>query len=578
MLKRREGKLMKLRNKYFLIFFSVFLVISLAMSFIAYFLSNHILIHKYEEMSDENLSYIMEITEKELNQLTNTFGFLANNTLVLERIQTDYRHRKAFEKIRDDRIVTHTINAMSTFDVFVSIQGIYIYGYNGEEYWHTIGNDFFENTTIQEELSKVEISSTGLTYLGIEESYYHLADTEHVLKFARKLYNDFGAAIGLIYFELDADYFRKLYNNERIYSDRKLFLTDHEGRMIYHESKNLVSQKLDPKGHTGITVEKELVDYGWKLISMTPADRIYDENSLIIKVTLITAAISIILEMLILMVITGRIVRPINKLTKAMTQVRHGDLQVQVDHKSDDEIGLLTHNFNRMTQQLKENMDKEIAYNKAMNDAEYKALQAQINPHFMYNSLNALKWLAGIQKADNIINIVDALWILLRKTSSLKGQFVPLKSEIEIIDAYGMIQQVRYKGKFEIIYAIQDEHMGNIIPKYILQPFVENAIFYGIEPKKGPGTIQVVTEVVGDDLKIMVMDDGVGIEKEKLRMMLTDSSKHQHEAGLNPIGIKNVDERLKLLYGNHYGVHIDSTLGEGTTITIHIPINASEEG
>jgi len=196
----------------------------------------------------------------------------------------------------------------------------------------------------------------------------------------------------------------------------------------------------------------------------------------------------------------------------------------------------------------------------------------------MYNSLNTLRWMASIQNADNIINIVEALWTLLRKTSSLKGQFITLEDEIKVIKAYTTIQEIRYKGKFEIDYEIKQEHLNSVIPKYILQPFVENAIFHGIEPKKGTGIINIETSILENDLVISVSDDGVGMSEEKINCILSSQQKDGHSKGFNNIGVKNVDERLKLLYGNQYGVIIKSEVGVGTTVSIKIPQGDFKKG
>lgn len=569
---------MKLQQKYFLIFFSLFVTLSIAMTMTAYFLSNHILLKKYEELSADNLSYMLEITEKELDQLGSTFNFIANDLTVYDRIVTEYSDTDSYNKLTADKDVTEMFNALSSFDIFNSIDLMYIRGINDEEYWYKGGADFFDAETLIGDIDLEHLSITGLHYLGMKENRNPYTSSFTVMRFAKTLLDSLGQKIGVVYFEMDAGYFKQLYNNDRTIEGTNLYLVDEWDQLIYHENAYMVGRKFNFSDYEGIIVEDDLSGYDWKLISVSSEDSIYDESGLIIRVTLLMAAASIIVATFLIILITSRIVRPIKQLIKAMKEVKYGDLEVQVDHTGDDEIGELTDNFNSMTLQLKNNMDKEIAYTKAMNDAEYKALQAQINPHFMYNSLNALKWLAGIQKADNIIDLVDALWTLLKKTSSLKGQFVTLKSELEVIEAYSTIQQVRYKGKFEIIYEVDPKHLGIIVPKYIFQPFVENAIFHGIEPKKGPGRIIITTRDVDRDVEISVQDDGVGIEKDRISRILIDSNEQQEGAGLNNIGVKNVNERMKLLYGDTYGIIIKSEVGVGTTMSIRIPRATTLEG
>lgn len=572
---------MKLQKKYFLIFFTLFVVLSLAMSVTTYILSNHILLGKYEEMSSDSLSYLLEITEKEMDQLSSTFAFIANDPTVYERITGEFDESNNYGKLSQDNTVTDMFDAMSSFEIFKEINYIYIKGINGEEYWYGAGADFVKNDPFIESLNINESANSGkLVYHDVIDNRNPYSQSNHVLRFTKSLSDGFGHKIGIIYFELGAEYFKQLYDNQELEFDTRLYLTDSQGQIIYNSDNYMVGRALSSLEVTGVVVDQTMDNYSWHLISEASESQIYAESGMIFRVTIIMAVVSIVFAMILIMAITSRIVQPIKQLTKALKKVQAGDLSQQVYHISHDEIGDLTKNFNDMTLQLKGNMDKEISYNKAINDAEYKALQAQINPHFMYNALNALKWLAGIQKADNIIELVDSLWTLLRRTSSLKGQSVTLGDEIEVIQAYCSIQQVRYKGKFEVVYEISEELLLAHIPKYILQPFVENAIFHGIEPKRGTGTIVVRALTDKKDLVISVEDDGVGMPTSRIKKLLVDdSSAQQYGSGLNNIGVKNIKERLVLLYGPDYGIDIDSREGVGTTMMIRIPLKGTgDEG
>lgn len=563
---------MKLQKKYFLIFFSIFVVLSLAMSVTTYFFSNNILLNKYEDMSADSLSYLLEITDKELEQLSSTFVFIANEPTVHERIVTNYADDEQYQKLTDNASVDGMLDAMSTFDIFGAIEVLYIRGMNGEEYWSTSIADFIGGDEVLTGVDFDQYDSRRLIYHGVIENRNPYQESDNVLRFTKSLIDSAGQQAGVAYFELDADYFKNLYDNSRLEMDTRIYLVDAQDIIIYHEDPYMIGRSLESMEITGVVVEETLSRYGWRLISESPTAQIYDESGMIFNVTTIMAVISIVAALVIIMFTTGKIVQPIQRLTKAMEDVRDGDLDAQVYHISNDEIGELTDNFNRMTNRLKDNIENEIAYNKSLNDAEYKALQAQINPHFMYNSLNALKWLAGIQGAENISDMVDALWTLLRKTSSMKGQNITLEQELEVIMAYCTIQQVRYKGKFEVVYNIEEDHGSLHIPKYILQPFVENAIFHGIEPKKGPGTITISSESNDKDLILKVVDDGVGMSVDKMNRILVSTEEQQHGAGLNNIGVKNIHERLHLLFGEDYGIMVNSSIGEGTTMSIRIPL------
>ncbi|MDC7234707.1 MAG: histidine kinase [Spirochaetales bacterium] len=569
---------MNLQKKYFLTFFSLFVILSLAMSIATYFQFNRIILRKYEKMSADSLSYLLEITDRELNQLTSTLTFIANNKTVSERITTDYGEGESYRKLTDDRAVTDIFHAMSTFEIIDSISTMYIRGINDEEYWPTSGSDFMQRDQILLGIDMNALTKTHLEYHGIIDNRNPYTNFNQVLRFTKTLLGDYARKVGVVYFELGVEYFRDLYENQNLGIDTRLYLVDGNNKIIYNEEPYMVGRSLDSVDIHGVVVEKTLDNYGWRMISESPESQIYAESSMLINISIIMALVSILASMLLISLVTGRIVQPIKRLTAAMTEVSHGNMDARVYHISNDEIGEMTDNFNLMARQLTDNINREREYTKALRDAEYQALQSQINPHFMYNSLNALKWLAGIQGADNITEMVDSLWTLLRKASSRKGEDVTLRHEIEIIQAYCAIQQVRYKGKFEVIYNLEEAHKDLFIPKYILQPFVENAIFHGIEPKKGPGQIVIQSDTDGKDLVLSVSDNGVGIPDEKKGTILTEARGVHSKGGLNNIGVRNINKRLILLFGEEYGILMQSEAGKGTVMTIRIPLQYSPLG
>jgi len=564
---------LKIQKKYFLIYFALFSILSLAMSLTTYFLLNKILLNKYEQLGKENLNYLKKMTERETEQLSKPYIFISNNTLILERLTNNYDVLGQTKKMRDDMNVSSVLNAMSTFDVFEAINFIYIYSENGEEYVYGADKDMLDIDDIKQQVQKVNMDSKKLYYLGFGKSYYRVTRNNNTIKFSKKFYDNYNNDIGVVFFELSLTYFQKLYNYEDTLNYTKFFLVDDNNKIIYHPDKRFVGTQYNDNEHLGLKLETNIKTFNWKIISESSSKFLFEDSFLVIKVTLLMAFLSITIAFMMLGIITGKIVNPIKKLSTAMAKVQDGDLTAKVVYLRDDEIGELANNFNIMTSKLKLYLDNEIYHAKKLNDAEYKALQAQINPHFMYNSLNSVKWLANIQKADNISKTIDSLWLLLKMTSSLKGQFIPLSSEIEIIEAYCRIQQLRYKGKFTVKYYINDEHSKITLPKYILQPFVENSIFHGIEPKKGTGKITVKSEIDLNDLIIYIIDDGIGFDQSSLVKILNDESIQKHNEGLNNIGIKNVNERLILLYGASYGINICSQINKGTTIKIRIPIN-----
>lgn len=557
----------------------MFVVLTLAISIAAYFMSRSILINKYKELSSENLSYLLDITEKEMDELANNFDFISASEILQTRLLTDYSDLSNAQRMKDDVALTDLFINLSMDETFDAIRLIYINGSEDEDYWYGAGIDSIDQDKILTMLSTEPHQLGKLHYVGVGSSLDHVQWRIDMLRFTREMVNVERQIVGDVYFELDTSYFHSLYSSERLLTDTSLYLVDGDGLVLYSpfrdEVGHLYELELDhPDGD--IIVSAQLEAFGWQLISVTPKSYITEDSNDIFRLTALVGGISIAIAFILIGIITNRFVKPISQLTTAVSEVTEGDFSVLVDHSSQDEIGELTDRFNIMTTRIQDNLNKEIAHNKAMNDAEYKALQAQINPHFMYNSLNTLKWIATIQKADSITNIVEALWTLLKKTSSLKGQSISLQSELEVIEAFVIILQARYNGKFQVQYEIPDDLLAWPIPKYILQPLVENAIFHGIEPKLGQGTVTISAYLANDVLTIEVRDDGVGIPVDQLKKLLTSDQSESHKSGLNNIGVKNVNDRLQLLYGHAYALKVDSTVGVGTVFTVKIP--QMEEG
>ncbi|MCM8710315.1 histidine kinase [Clostridium sp. SYSU_GA19001] len=298
-----------------------------------------------------------------------------------------------------------------------------------------------------------------------------------------------------------------------------------------------------------------------------------------ISITVITVIIWIIILLM------KKIYIPILKLEKALKMLQSGsiDFQDDIDKKSD--IFSLSQNLNKMINTIKESIDREYRANIAIKQAEIDALQSQINPHFLYNTLESIRGQALVEGVDEIADMTEALANFFRYTVSLKGAIVSLEQELNNIDNYFFIQQYRFNNRFKIQKKIDDsdeEIFSYKMPKLILQPIIENAIYHGLEPKIGMGNITIRGYCTEERLVIIISDDGVGMDKEKvdninykLNNVLISSS----EVNLRKktgIALINVNQRIKLSYGEKYGVRVSSTLGLGTDVEVVLPIIRSD--
>lgn len=314
---------------------------------------------------------------------------------------------------------------------------------------------------------------------------------------------------------------------------------------------------------------------GWSLCSMVSAKELSRDKDRLVYTVLFIWGGMLIISIILCTAVSRSISNTINKLTKAIKKMEDGDLEVycDVNINSNDEISNLSRSFNSMVSKIRFLMDRIYEEEKEKRSAELMVLQAQINPHFLYNTLDNLQWKAYDYDALEIAEMVEALSNFFRISLSNGQEFIPLSEEIKHIENYLFIQEKRYEDilKFTIDF---DSSLSEItVIKLIIQPIVENAIYHGIKPKLSSGNIEVSVYEINDYVYISVYDDGVGMDEETLNELRASLNIKNEKFGY---GLYNVSQRIKLVYGENSGVEVSSTLGEGTTVLIKIPITNKE--
>ncbi|NCB91439.1 MAG: sensor histidine kinase [Clostridia bacterium] len=269
--------------------------------------------------------------------------------------------------------------------------------------------------------------------------------------------------------------------------------------------------------------------------------------------------------------ITRAICRPIKNMTDTVELVGQGELSLRLETAAKDEIGVLCTEFNSMLDYIENLIAQVIQEEKQKKDAELEALQYQITPHFMYNTLNSIKYSALIKGEKEIGGLLEDFVELLQASINKKGTFITVADELHILMNYVHLQQFRYQESFEVIYEVDLEASGCYIPRLILQPLVENAILHGIDMKNKKGQIKIQGKIENEDrLTLTVSDNGRGMSKEQIDELLNNKTKKT--SGLSAVGIPNIRERLELYYGDKGGIGYEST-PEGTTACIYLPVN-----
>ena len=269
------------------------------------------------------------------------------------------------------------------------------------------------------------------------------------------------------------------------------------------------------------------------------------------------------------------IARPLNRLQRQISRISAGNFTADPSIEWNNELGDVGRGINSLSSSVTALMNKRLEDEKQKQDLEYRMLQNQINPHFIYNTLNGIRWMATLQHATGIAEMVTALSRLLKSVSKGNERLVPLYEEFALLNDYFTIQQYRYGGTITMdVSYIEDENLARQcrIPRFTLQPLVENAIFHGIEPKGCAGNIGLTVVRADGAVEIRLTDDGVGMTPEQVATALREPGPEEAAAKFRHVGMWTVHRRLQYIFGEAYGLSIRSTPGQGTTITVRLPL------
>ena len=329
--------------------------------------------------------------------------------------------------------------------------------------------------------------------------------------------------------------------------------------------------RLNYRGEKYLVTRTDMKTTGWTLVSMVPYKSVMSETMAISGVMILAVVITLIVTLLLLNRILTGVVKPLKKLEKYMVQVNPDNMDQRMEILTDDEIGHLSMKFNQMMDRIRNLKEQVIEEQEDKRKYELQALQAQINPHFLYNTLDSIIWMAETNDS-NIVAMTEALAKLFRISLNKGNEEISLERELEHVKNYLIIQSMRYADKFtyEISAEPGVERCRTI--KLILQPIVENCIYHGIKKKRGTGKITIRAYRREQNLIIEVSDDGCGMPEEICRKILSDEIESENISG-SGIGVKNVNERIQLRFGKKYGLSYSSEEGVGTTVTYVLPYN-----
>ena len=419
-------------------------------------------------------------------------------------------------------------------------------------------------------------------------SYYNEYRNKNILRFVMKLYNESNLQdkIGYVVCDVDTKNLEKIMDKYRI--DRTAFMwlqptgdrpidtlgdLDAEQTKEYNALEKSIACGKKAENDTNSKQEFFRIDqqhYNLTAYSMMP-QKVLRQNQRNLTINLLAIALLMIcVSMIITGFISSGLTRPLELLMNTIQKIGNGNVQLRAKIVKEDEIGELAQQFNEMLDQMEELKQKEYQTKQLLNRAEYKALQAQVNPHFLYNTLDTMASIAEIRNCPEVSHMSQSLALIFRYSLNMKDPFSTVENEIAHLKNYIYVMDMRMHDNIQYTFDVDEMTLKSKLPRLSLQPIVENAINHGLRNKRGKKKIGIQIKREQMDLVICIEDNGIGLDTSAINESLRKNELDFVEKG-NSIGLHNINARLKMLYGNQYGMHLESMLGEGTKVFMILP-------
>ncbi|MBU7319136.1 cache domain-containing sensor histidine kinase [Paenibacillus oleatilyticus] len=564
--------------------FSCLILVSVGItSFISYRLSA-------DAVEKNSQAYLSEVMKQVGANIQSYFTNMENiSTLALTNKDVKYFiSNTVFISEADRRIYEKRISDMFQSILYTrkDIASIMVFGYNGKFVSDRRSTSLNPNAKPEEQLWYKQAKQEGGKPVVSSSHVQHVIQNEYrwVVSLSRELKSTDGiAGEGIFLVDLNLSVISEICSQVNLGKRGYVFIVDNGGNIVYHPQQqliysNLKSELIDKVMHTDSFVtydgdESRIYSvhdtkFGWKIVGVAYTDELVTNKHTIQGSFLLLAVFGLAITLLLSFVLSHRFSKPIKNLQDKMKQVEKGNFDIRAEIEQENEIGQLGRTFNLMVGHTKELMSEIIRNEETKRKSELKVLQAQINPHFLYNTLDSIIWMAEGKKHEEVVLMTSALAKLFRASINKSDELVPLFIEIEHIRSYLLIQKMRYKEKLDYRIDVSQDIMACKTIKILLQPFVENAIYHGIKNKPGCGLITIAGSEKDGKIVFTIEDNGLGMTPDQLRHILVPKKGTERGTG---VGIANVHERIQLYFGTSYGVSFESEPEKGTRVTLTIP-------
>ncbi len=548
---------------------------------------NNIIKERFVSYAQGNMSHVTATINNELEGMQESVRYMLQdptfNDVIVKQPNVEENSLEMFDLIRDIKSYLSTIVfGKKNYDV----GGIFFYKTDQHVYYPKEVGLIDRNEIPVEEMANLARSSVKTQFY---ETYVDGQLNVYLTQLL--LHKDSFKPIAMMYYRIDPEYLEHILENINIQSDESIYLYADEARVIaskgtvrndhkilseeFREKEpGLYIQTMDQEEYYIIT--DRIPTLNLSLITLVSSKMLMQDSEKIIRLGIILYLAMVPFFILMAYVLFRVILKPMRELTSKMKAFERGELDVKVPETRTDEFGVVYNAFNRMTQNINRLVSDVYVKELAKKDAEISALQEQINPHFLYNTLESINWRAQLAGEEEIALMIQALSKLMdASTNRSKRKVITVKEEVGYLNQYMYLIQMRYSDSLKYKQTIDASIQDALVPKLLLQPLIENAVKHGIEPI-GEGCIELIGRREGERLEFIVRDNGSGMDEEqykKIQCMITEEKgiMDMKKGEGASVGLQNVFRRIQLIYGNDAKIWIESSQNEGTSIMISFP-------